>query len=215
MEERMLRPKPMPGHAGEYGAGRRPHPARPRGRRLWTALLGVLVAVMLVLAGVGLGTVGATVIGMSRLSELKQADLQLPGSAGPLGGKGGDGASSSGRPSGQEQQGGQGTQVGGAGASGRSGTATGSPRATLGVEAVDLPTRAGALLVGVHVPGPGYTAGLVRGDVILAVGGERTSSAAELASAVAKARPGAALTLTVRHRAGERESIAVTPGVVT
>ncbi|MDI3402289.1 PDZ domain-containing protein [Streptomyces cavernicola] len=221
MEETVLRPRPMPGRAGESVAGARPEPVRRRGRRLLSALLGVLVALMLVLAGVGLGTVGSTVIGMSSLAGLKQQGLQL---ASPLGesGKSGQGASSdSGRTPSQEPQGGQeGAAAGGtasankeahANAAGREAPA----RATLGVEAVDLSTGGGAQVVGVHVPGPAYAAGLVRGDVILAVGGVRTASAAALAASVGKARPGAALTLTVRHRTGESQSLVVTPGVVT
>jgi S1-C subfamily serine protease len=88
-------------------------------------------------------------------------------------------------------------------------------RAALGVEAVDAPKGAGALLVGVHVPGPGYTAGLVRGDVLTAFGGTRISSAGALAQAVAAARPGRQVTLTVRHESGVQQVLAVTPGVVT
>lgn len=88
-------------------------------------------------------------------------------------------------------------------------------RATLGVEAVDAVKDAGALVVGVHVPGPGYTAGLVRGDVLIAFGGSRIASAAELAGAVAAARPGRAVTFTVRHANGGRQQLSVVPGVVT
>ncbi len=45
-------------------------------------------------------------------------------------------------------------------------------------------------MVGVHVPGPGYAAGLVRGDVVLHFGAARVDTAADLARAVARARPG-------------------------
>ncbi|MDQ8703678.1 PDZ domain-containing protein [Streptomyces sp. LHD-70] len=217
MEETVLRPKPMPGHAGEATAGCRPRPVRRRGRRLLTALLGVLVAVMLVLAGVGLGTVGATVIGMSRLADLKQqaSGGQPSGPSGELGNPSRKGTShDSGSPSSQKPQGGQEGAVGGEAAV-NADAASETARATLGVEVVDLPTGSGAQLVGVHVPGPAYAAGLVRGDVILAVGDVRTVSAAGLAAAVAKARSGAALTLTVRDRTGERRSLVVTPGVAT
>ncbi|CAM5716551.1 hypothetical protein SALBM135S_08152 [Streptomyces alboniger] len=41
---------------------------------------------------------------------------------------------------------------------------------------VDAPRGPGALVVGVHVPGPGHTAGLVRGDTLLAVGGTRVGA---------------------------------------
>lgn len=88
-------------------------------------------------------------------------------------------------------------------------------RAALGVEAVDAPEGAGALLVGVHVPGPGYTACLVRGDVLIAFGGNRIGSAGALAQAVAAVRPGHQVTLTVRHESGAHQVLAVTPGVVT
>ncbi|CAM5668703.1 hypothetical protein STENM327S_02203 [Streptomyces tendae] len=54
--------RPGPGPGTEPGTDRRPHPGRRRRRRLTTLLLGVLTAVVLLLAGVGLGTVGATVI---------------------------------------------------------------------------------------------------------------------------------------------------------
>ncbi len=86
--------------------------------------------------------------------------------------------------------------------------------ATLGIEAVDAETP-GALVVGVHVPGPGYSAGLVRGDVLLAFGGTRVDSAADLARAVARARPGTEVALTVRHRSGGFQQLIAVPGVVT
>ncbi|MER6980713.1 PDZ domain-containing protein, partial [Streptomyces carpinensis] len=85
---------------------------------------------------------------------------------------------------------------------------------TLGVEVVD-DTGPGARVVGVHVPGPGYSAGLVRGDVVLLFGRTRVDSAADLAQAVARARPGQEVVLTVRHRDGDRRQLTVTPGVVT
>ncbi|MDI3389503.1 S1C family serine protease [Streptomyces sp. B-S-A8] len=218
MEETVLRPRPMPGRAGESAGGCGPRPVRRRGRRLLTALLGVLVALTLVLAGVGLGVVGATVIGMSDLAGLKrEAGSHLPGRAGESAAadrKGG--AHNSGGASSQEPQGGQEEAVRAEATAHASWGASGATaRATLGVEAVDLPASAGAQLVGVHVPGPAYAAGLVRGDVIIAVDDVRTASAAALAATVGKARPGEALALTVRHRTGERESLVVTPGVVT
>ncbi|MCD9873120.1 PDZ domain-containing protein [Streptomyces guryensis] len=195
MEQTALRPKPMPG--GEPGDGtgpgtrpgtaRHPHAVRRRGRRLRAALFGLLVGTVLVLSGVGLGTVGATVIGMSKLADLRH-QAQAPG---------GPSASAHPGPS--------------------SPTAPSSPPpavATLGLEAVDA-QKAGALVVGVHVPGPGYAAGLVRGDVLLAFGRIRIDSAADLARAVAHARPGAAITLTVRHRSGAYQQLTALPGVVT
>ncbi|KUN88679.1 PDZ domain-containing protein [Streptomyces griseoruber] len=86
-------------------------------------------------------------------------------------------------------------------------------RATLGLEAVDA-ERQGARIVAVHVPGPGYSAGLVRGDVLLAFGGTRIDSATDLARVVDEARPGRRVTLTLRHEDGAHRQVRVTPGVV-
>ncbi|MBO4259363.1 PDZ domain-containing protein, partial [Streptomyces griseorubiginosus] len=86
--------------------------------------------------------------------------------------------------------------------------------ATLGLEAVD-DRGPGALVVGVHVPGPACAAGLVRGDVLLAFDGTRLDTAADLARAVAHARPGTRVTLTVRHRGGTYQRLTAVPGVVT
>ncbi|MGW1714811.1 PDZ domain-containing protein, partial [Streptomyces sp. NPDC002156] len=76
MEQTALRPKPMPGQEPAGGTttrpARRPHAAPRRGRRLTTLLFGLFVGAVLVLAGVGLGTLGATVIGMSKLADLQR-----------------------------------------------------------------------------------------------------------------------------------------------
>ena len=185
MEQTALRPKPMPGQDRREDdtpdPARRPHAAPRRGRRLRTLLCGLCAGTVLVLSGVGLGTVGATVIGMSRLAELRR---QAPPPA----------------PSARATP-----------------TATPVPAApglTLGVEAVDA-EKVGALVVGVHVPGPGYAAGLVRGDVVLQWGEARVDTAADLARAVGQARPGKAVLLTVRHPSGGYQQLTLTPGVVT
>ncbi|WP_217236697.1 PDZ domain-containing protein [Streptomyces sp. AC555_RSS877] len=204
MEQTALRPKPMPGRkpGGDTRSGpaRRPHAVRRRGRRLRTLLFGVFAGTVLVLSGIGLGTVGATVIGMSKLADLqRQAGQQ--GQAGPGAGAPGvrGSMSASAHP----------------GSSAPPTTASPAPvRATLGLEVVDA-EKAGALVVGVHVPGPGYTAGLVRGDLLLVFGRTRVDSAADLARAVAQARPGKAVVLTVRHRSGGYQQLTVRPGVVT
>ncbi|MFF4500819.1 PDZ domain-containing protein [Streptomyces sp. NPDC001401] len=199
MEQTALRPKPMPG--GEPGGGtepdtepgtaRRPHAVRRRGRRIRAVLFGLFVGTVLVLCGVGLGTVGATVIGMSRLADL-QRQAQAPGSPSATAHSGPSSPSSApAAPS-----------------------APAPAVATLGLEAVDA-EKAGALVVGVHVPGPGYAAGLVRGDVLLAFDRTRIDSAADLARAVAHARPGAPACLTVRHRSGGYQQLTAVPGVVT
>ncbi|MEU6281886.1 PDZ domain-containing protein [Streptomyces sp. NPDC047028] len=191
MEQTALRPKPMPGQERPDGdpsrTTRSPHGARRRGRRLRTLLSGLLVGTVLVLCGIGLGTVGATVIGLGKLADPRRQATPPP--------------TAHATPSAQA------TAPTGPGAP----AATG---ATLGLEAVDA-GKAGALVIGVHVPGPGYTAGLVRGDVLLQFGTTRVDSAADLAHAVARAHPGAPVTLTVRHHSGAYQQLTATPGVLT
>jgi S1-C subfamily serine protease len=150
-------------------------------------LFGLFVGTVLVLSGVGIGAVGVTVIGMGKLADL-QRRAHVPAAAHP-------GLSSP--------------------------TTSPSPLpspvaavATLGIEAVDA-RKPGALVVGVHVPGPAFTAGLVRGDVLLAFGRTRIDTAADLARAVAHARPGIEVTLTVLHRGGGYQQLTAVPGVVT
>lgn len=217
------------GGGRQSGAGRRsnaehrPHAARRRGRRLTTLLFGLLFSAVLVLSGVGLGTVGATVIGMSKLADMQKA-AQAKGGAEGQAGPGGAGA-----PGGAVAPGAPGVasqsavpppkppqeESDEAGKGSDKGSGKGGARPALGVEAVDAPGGAGALLVGVHIPGPGHTAGLVRGDVLLALGKTRVGSARALAVAVAAAEPGRNVTLSVRHASGERQSLSVTPGFVT
>ncbi|MFD7433211.1 PDZ domain-containing protein [Streptomyces sp. NPDC059861] len=198
MEQTALRPKPIPGQepAGPGpGPARRPHAARRRGRRLTTLLLGLLVGTVLVLSGVGLGTVAATVIGMSKLAELRSQ----PGRPGP------SAPASPAQPSASA----------GPGSSGPSATGP-APAAdmVMGVEVTDA-EKSGALVVGVHIPGPGYAAGLVRGDVLLTFDGMPVESAADLVRAVDKARPGAGVLVTVRHESGDHQQLSVAPGVLT
>ncbi|MEU6588184.1 PDZ domain-containing protein [Streptomyces sp. NPDC046881] len=184
MEQTALRPKPMPGQDrredGTPAPARRPHAAPRRGRRLRTLLCGLCAGILLVLSGVGIGTVGATVIGMSRLAELQRKATPPAPSAD---------------------------------ATPTAAPAPATPGAALGVEAVDA-EKAGALVVGVHVPGPGYAAGLVRGDVVLQLGAARVDTAADLARAVTRARPGKALLLTVRHSSGGYQQLTVTTAAV-
>ncbi|WP_018564387.1 PDZ domain-containing protein [Streptomyces sp. PsTaAH-124] len=202
MEQTALRPKPLPGAEPAGGSSRERSPSgtgeRRPGRRFAGALCGLCAGLVLLLAGVGLGAVGATVIGASRLAEAQRhaglagpaAAPSVPASgAGPGAGSGPEGA-----------------------AAVRSAPVPGGP--TLGVEAVD-DGKPGARVVGVHVPGPGYSAGLVRGDVLLVFDRTRIDSAADLARAVAKADPGRSVVLTVRHRGGGYQQLDVTPGVVT
>ncbi|MFZ3567489.1 PDZ domain-containing protein [Streptomyces sp. BH097] len=217
MEQTALRPKSMPGSGGRAAATasgpegaadppKRPGPpsgpgrpgaARRRGGRLCSVLCGLLCAVVLVLAGIGLGTVGATVIGMSKLAELKR---QAPPAARPAAPPPSSPAPTPGPT--------------------RAPAPPESPpvRGGLGVEVVDAPKASGALVVAVHVPGPGYTGRLVRGDVLVGLGARRVGSALDLAAHVAdvaEARPGRQVVVTVRHANGELQKLAVTPGVVT
>ncbi|MFD6292582.1 PDZ domain-containing protein [Streptomyces sp. NPDC060205] len=177
-------------------------------------LFGLFAGTVLVLSGVGLGTVGATVIGMSRLAESqgRASAAETP--------------AASEAPGGTESGPGRGTEPGPGGGSsaalakpserpGPSAAARPGERPTLGVEAVDASGGPGALLVGVHAPGPGHTAGLVRGDVLLVVGTTRVESAADLARAVAAVRPGEKVAVTLRHAGGGHQQLTVTPGVVT
>ncbi|MFH8791875.1 PDZ domain-containing protein [Streptomyces sp. NPDC017941] len=171
----------------------------------------MVCATALVLVGVGLGTVRVTVISMSRLAEMqKQAGAQgAPGAHGAQGARGVPGV-----------PGVQGAAAPGParGAATSEGVAPARPpalRPAIGVEAVDAAGRGGARLTGVHQPGPGLAAGLVRGDVLLVFDGTRVRSAGDLAKAVAAARPGRDVAVTVRHASGVRETVTVKPGLVT
>ncbi|QIJ65347.1 PDZ domain-containing protein [Streptomyces sp. JB150] len=225
MEQSALRPKPMPGQEPGGGTGRpagsvrRPHAVRRGGRRLTTLLLGLFAGTALLLSGVGLGTVGATVIGVRTLAELQQR----PGQTGQTGQSDqadqADRAGQSGQ-TGQRGEPGRPVRPGTRSAPARPG-ASASPapapspaRAILGLEVVDAGTS-GAQVVGVHMPGPGYAAGLVRGDVLLTFDGIRVDSAADLVEAVHRARPGERVTLTVRHRGGGHRRLTIVPGVLT
>ncbi|MFE1861020.1 PDZ domain-containing protein [Streptomyces anandii] len=211
MERTALRPKPMPGRDPGGGAervgARLPYPARRRGRRLLTALARVLAGVVLLLSGIGIGAVGTALIGTGQLARLER---QLG-----LRGAGGEAWTPSSGPAGARAGAPAGVGSGSAPAPGDTRARVPAPVGpALGIEAVDDP-EPGARVVGVHVPGPGYSAGLVRGDVILRFGATRTGSAAGLARAVARARPGREVTLTVRHRNGTRQRLPATPGITT
>ncbi|WNM30984.1 PDZ domain-containing protein [Streptomyces sp. Li-HN-5-11] len=192
MEQTALRPKPMPGQQpgkGSRGPCRCPPAARRRGRRLATLVCGLLAGAVLVLTGAGLGAAGVTVIGGGVPAELRRLAAGHEAPPAPSGRKGTT-------------------------PSAASTPAYALVRPTLGIEAVD-DDRSGAEVVGVHIPGPGYSAGLVRGDAVVRFGRTRIGSAADLARAVARARPGREVALTVRHRDGSHRRLSVTPGVVT
>ncbi|MEU8574109.1 PDZ domain-containing protein [Streptomyces asoensis] len=209
MEQTALRPKPLPGsepgggRPGTDARGRPPRAARRRGRRLTTLLLGLIAGTVLVLSGVGLATVGTAVLGLSGPAALQRQ--AAPGASGIPGAGSAPGRPAPPPPSGSSRP---------PGWSETSGATPRPPGATLGLEAVDA-EGPGARIVAVHVPGPGYRAGLVRGDVLLTFGGHRIRSATDLARAVTEAVPGRAVELTVRHRSGGRAALAVLPGVVT
>lgn len=194
MEQPALRPRPLPGERGgpngrggprdRPGSGRvsGQHAGRLRGRRLVSAVLGVLAGGVLVLSGVGLGAMGATVVGAGGIADVtgRPATAPAPGPSPPS-----------------------------------PPVAPSAPvAARLGVEVAD-DRGPGARVVGVHIPGPGFSAGLARGDVLLDFGGTRVDSAADLARAVARARPGDEVRLTVRHRGGGYRQLTAVPGVVT
>ncbi|MET8214425.1 PDZ domain-containing protein [Streptomyces hirsutus] len=158
----------------------------------------MLLGTVLVLSGVGVGAMGATVVGADGLAGLQRragfADVDVPsGASVPSGAPGAPGPS---------------------GAGVAPAPASASVVARLGVEVVD-DQGPGALVAGVQVPGPGFSAGLVRGDVLLAFGDTRTDTAADLARAVLRARPGAEVPLTVRHRSGGFQQLTAVPGLVT
>lgn len=184
MEQTALRPKPMPGQepdgaAPATGPGpSRPRPpaARRRGRRLLNVLLAGCVGAVLVLSGIGLGAMGATVPGEGgRFDPRAWHMATLPGPS-------------------------------------PSAAPPAPAAATLGVQVMDA-LKPGAVVVGLHVPGPAQAAGLVRGDVLLAFGTTRIDTAADLVRAVARARPGSEVRLTVRHRSGGYEQLTLVPAV--
>ncbi|MEU1850713.1 PDZ domain-containing protein [Streptomyces sp. NPDC019990] len=186
MEQTALRPKPMPGQepGGAAPAKRpgltrpRPHAVRRRAGRLLNMVLAALLGVVLVLSGISLGAVGATVIGEGGVPGPR--GRHEPSTPGPS----------------------------------PSAVPAAHTAVTLGVQVMDA-HRPGALVVGLHVPGPAQAAGMVRGDVLLAFGATRIDTASDLARAVARARPGSEVRVTVRHRGGGYQQLTVVPAVVT
>ncbi|MDG5803861.1 PDZ domain-containing protein [Streptomyces ossamyceticus] len=219
MEQTALSPKARPGDGpgGEVpdqlpdrapdedrpsGPARRPHAAPRRARqRAVTLVFALATCVVLVLSGVGLGALGLTKTGVGALAGAGWAP------AASLRPDGGGVLPTTPVPASAAAPG---------PAPALGGSPLGGPapaRATLGIEAVDATGSGGALVVGVHVPGPGHGAGLVRGDVVLAVGDTRTGSAADLARVIAAARPGTPVKLLVRHANGTRRHLVAAPGV--
>lgn len=204
MEQTALRPTAMPGRdaggtapldGGDPAGPRHPHPARRRGR-LVNPLLALFAGLTLVLAGFGLGAVAATATGISRLAEDRQRPARQ--AYGPFPGERAVARPGTGRAPGSSAP----------------PPPLASAGATLGLEAVD-DDGPGARVVGVHAPGPGHSAGLVRGDVLLAFGTARVDTAADLARAVSRADPGERVSVVVRHESGGFRRLTVVPGVVT
>lgn len=218
MEHTALRPRPLPGRdsggGGQDDPGPRPRAAHRRGRTLTTLLCGLSAGAVLILSGVGLGAVGATVIGTGGpAAPQRQAAGTAGAGQGAPAGPGVQGGAAPGRPMPSARE--AGSEAAGTSGGDGTGRAPSRPaRASLGLEAVDAP-QGGARIVAVHVPGPGFTAGLVRGDVLLRFGGVRIGSATDLARAVDETHPGRRVILTVRHRGGVHQQLTVVPGVVT
>ncbi|MFJ7337407.1 PDZ domain-containing protein [Streptomyces sp. NPDC101110] len=189
MEQTALRPKPMPGQDPEGAAPTTgPGPSRPRppaARRRGRRLLNVLLA----------GLTGVILV---------LCGIGLGATGGRLLGEGVRFV-----PRGWH------TPSPPAASAGTPVSAPPGPAAvTLGVQVMDA-RKPGAVIVGLHVPGPAQAAGLVRGDVLLAFGATRIDTAADLVRAVARARPGAEVRLTVRHRSGGYEQLTLVPAVAT
>ncbi|MFF9485215.1 PDZ domain-containing protein [Streptomyces sp. NPDC014676] len=190
MEQTALRPRPMPGDGGRGGGGGGDGSGDgpdpgPPARRRERRLMTVLLGV---LAGAVLVLSGA---------GLGAVGATVVGAGGLTGLERQTGAARAPAPSTAPR------------------SAPSVPAVTrLGVEVAD-DRRPGALVVAVHVPGPGASAGLVRGDVLLAFGATRVDSAADLARAVARARPGDEVRLTVRRRGGGYQQLTAVPGIVT
>ncbi|MET7315148.1 MULTISPECIES: PDZ domain-containing protein [Streptomyces] len=189
MERTALRPRPLPGRNPAADRTDEPDPGQSppaaRPRRLTSALCGLCAGLVVLVAGAGVGAAGAAVVGLSRLpAQQHRAD-------GPPSTPAASGPTPATAPA-----------------------PASDVRPALGVEAVDDDAGPGARIVAVHVPGPGARAGLTAGDVLLALDGARIDSAAALARAVARVRPGDRVVLTVRHPGGGLRRLTVVPAVV-
>lgn len=79
------------------------------------------------------------------------------------------------------------------------------------VETMDLKTSSGVLVSGVSAGSPAEKAGVVPGDVIIAVNGKEVLSSGELVTLIQAARPGASVVLEL-NRSGQAERISVVLG---
>ncbi|MBI5468122.1 MAG: PDZ domain-containing protein [Deltaproteobacteria bacterium] len=79
------------------------------------------------------------------------------------------------------------------------------------VETMDLKTSSGVLVSGVSAGSPAEAAGVVPGDVIIAVNGTEVLSSGELVTLIQAARPGASVVLEL-NRSGQAERISLVLG---
>jgi S1-C subfamily serine protease len=93
----------------------------------------------------------------------------------------------------------------------RFGHVTNSHRGYLGVEIGDT-NGLGIYVQSVTSGGPAAKAGIVAGDVIQSVNGERTSTVDEFTSVVSELKPGDKITLAIDTQRGERKTVHLTLG---
>lgn len=85
----------------------------------------------------------------------------------------------------------------------------GSRRAMLGVQ-LGEPTREGVRIAGVSPGGPAATAGLKSGDVIVAIDGQKTRDARQVAERIGAVAPGGKATVDVAREGRTRSFVVVT-----
>jgi S1-C subfamily serine protease len=90
------------------------------------------------------------------------------------------------------------------------GTVTNSGRAYLGVSITD--SAQGVLVAAITAGGPAAKAGIVAGDLILAVGGQSTPDSATLLQVVSKLRPGDTTQVQVQTSSGTKSTVTLTLG---
>lgn len=94
----------------------------------------------------------------------------------------------------------------------RSGKVVNSRRAYLGIRVGDTSGGQGALVGAVTAGGPAAHAGIVVGDVILTVGGQKTTTTAALGDVLAGLKPGRKVAIKLVHQNGARVPVSATLG---
>ncbi len=94
----------------------------------------------------------------------------------------------------------------------RNGKVTNSHRAYLGVRVGDTTGGKGTLVGAVTAGGPAATAGIVVGDVIVSVDGQKTVSTADLGDALAGLRPGQKVSIQLVRQNGTHVTVSATLG---